>query len=172
MNKNICIAEFRILKDRTLPYIEVIFEGAAKVYFRAVEEFYYKCCDYNKTLEDYSGIQCMGAGIFRRNVEEPNYKAFLMVHPDEVLLKDALELLSDKQKLQKDIKYLQMWLSKLVKSDLQETRDNLPEILCNLVPELRCIPRTKEFLVPEKEKRSYSIALEMISFYLGLKLAT
>lgn len=172
MNKEICIREFRMMRDRTLPYIEVIIEGAAKVYFREVENFYEKCRIFCNTDADYAGVQCKGVGIFRRNPETETGYGFLVVHPDELLLKDALELLNNKMEFQRHIKYLQMWLSKLVKSSSQDTRNNLPENICALVPELRSLIRSKDFTIPVKEERSYKIAMDLVSFYLGLRLTT
>lgn len=165
--------EFKVPKDYLYSYIELIFEGAARLYFNEVENYYNKCRIAMKVTGDYLGMQCLGKIIRRlESTDIAAYTGKYLIITDNELVDEAGLLLKEREKLQRDIQLVKMWLTKVIRkpSNLQDCKDSLPDVLANSVPELKSVVRTKEFEIPEKEKNSYAKVLQIITFYLGLRI--
>jgi len=172
MNEMFC-REFKVSKDYLYDYIEVVFAGAAKLYFNEVEKLYEKCRVVADTTAEFSGLQCLGKIIRRNELGDPMaYTGKYLLISDPELLEDCFKLISERERIQRDIQLVRMWLTKVIRkpSNLQDCKDNLPDVLANSVPALRSVTRTKEFNIPEKEKNSYEKVLQILNLYLGLRI--
>lgn len=161
---------FKIQCDKTEPLISEIFYPFYEIFQNQVEELYKENIKVLKLDDDYRGFYFNGDTLYRDSIKI-NYFYHLngAIHLDKSLIPKGNELLDLRDKVRRDIRFLQMWLSTFYNDkEPEETMRYLPSILNNF-GQFREVD-TKSKIIPEGKESLWKKAEEIISYYVGLRL--
>ena len=162
---------FVIYENKTTEITQMLFEPCLKYIGRQAEELYQQTLKLKRLNDCYYAIYINNTNFYRPKeflAEKVKYKNWLML--DESLLDEGIELENFVNKVQKDVRFIQMWLSLVIdEEDLIKTRSRMPTILANQIPGFELI-EFKGYEIPKGKENVWKQAENLITYYLGMKM--
>ena len=163
---------FNIQTDSTTEIIIELFKACESYVSNQVEHLYQKTLQLKNLPDEYSSLIIYGYRYYRPEDKIPTrdkLRKIQYLSLDASLNEDGNKLNDFVDQAKKDARFLQMWLSTVIKKDdLIQTKKLMPPALTRLTEGLKDID--VEYQIPENKEKLWHQVEEKINFYLGLKL--
>ena len=172
MTINRCILMFNIQTDSTTEIVTELFNACEIYISNQVEHLYKKTIQLKNLPDEYSSLIICGYRYYRPEDKIPTrdkLRKIQYLSLDASLNEEGNKLNDFVDQAKKDARFLQMWLSTVIKKDdLIQTKRLMPPALARLSENLKVID--VEYQIPETKTELWHQVEEKINFYLGLKL--
>ena len=162
---------FGINQNKTTDLTLLLFTPCYNFICKQVEELYQETIKQQRKEDKYNGMY-IGITYFYRPEDKQTTEVAKSswIRIDDSLVKKGENLEAFLNKVRKDVRFIQMWLSLIVDpTSPVNTRAKLPNILATQHPLYKTVEFSESIIPPGKEA-VWNKAEELIKYYLGLKL--